>query len=1011
MSNNRFQGKKHRFSPYGRPNKKPEHLKEELLSLGPSEGTAPILAQAEDANSPSKTVFWDFHHLGQWMLKDDHNERGVAIQSIDKIVEPLITPPGSKSSDQQTRPSIDHIELGTEVKRRFINTNIKYTVRRIARNLAKWKGELGEKPIREKQMALINAYRLNKAETGDRWKTTTNAMDWISGSQYPKSLGSFLHTATDEDIDKLKIELNHQFVQGCTSNDQLLQKLFIYIDELLEASEKDKTDKDAQLAAKVQSAMVEPISREIDKDLLKRVIAAYKKKQLEEKQSTSGAPPAAQASKSPGVEIEPTLQIVESAANSNREEDQLLGVNGNNENTDPGQSNFLSNIRVTYEILQNHKIQNQNRTYIESLLTLLRYPNNSWALENAHKRNSNAPVITHNGNSRKYHCSGCNARITQSSIISHFAEHHTIHLWEIEFSITNPWSALWSNETFPDSFSPRNETTLINTSISENAKRTFHETGCLDLTGKGSKELLELLGKGTNFVPELNEERSKSYEEALEFCRRKQITVDRKTKREVWRNQILARKRQMTEWPKLPPNTTVTKSDKSNFLILEEAKNYNIIGSEFLNNTTMWKKVNNDGKATYFEKFRKIDEFLSKNNSWYNKRKLIFQINENTTFRPKYIYFQYKTHKALDPQGRYKPRPIADQKGSYTEHHDELATSQVDSGKEMAAKIPTILFDSLQLCEKARNVKFNSVDEIIHMLVGDVEKMYDMIIIRKGIEAVELYTQEYQKVSKEKTQAVCMILYLVLSNNIVEFNGQHYLQLMGIAMGSHASPVVANCWLYYIERSAYMITKPILNGRLLDDIIIITNCQKKLDYIIAEYESDPQIKLTTERSERAVNMLDLTISRKGDHLETELYVKPTDGIAVLHRNSNHPNHTFSGMCYSQGLRLCRLSTNHKSFTQACLNYGISIMRRNYSWITFAANLHKVANHCQNKPWPYKTERENQTHETTNKLVYDKSLQPLYRLIKRHVPLALTLNKTVAKKYKRSKFVFNNEMNL
>ena len=42
------------------------------------------------------------------------------------------------------------------------------------------------------------------------------------------------------------------------------------------------------------------------------------------------------------------------------------------------------------------------------------------------------------------------------------------------------------------------------------------------------------------------------------------------------------------------------------------------------------------------------------------------------------------------------------------------------------------------------------------------------------------------------------------------------------------------------------------------------------------------------------------------HLQTDLFVKPTDSRSYLHYSSAHPRHTFSGIVYSQCLRLRRI---------------------------------------------------------------------------------------------------------
>ena len=44
-------------------------------------------------------------------------------------------------------------------------------------------------------------------------------------------------------------------------------------------------------------------------------------------------------------------------------------------------------------------------------------------------------------------------------------------------------------------------------------------------------------------------------------------------------------------------------------------------------------------------------------------------------------------------------------------------------------------------------------------------------------------------------------------------------------------------------------------------------------------------------------------------LQTDLYVKPTDARSYLNFNSAHPRHTFSGIVYSQCLRLRRIINN------------------------------------------------------------------------------------------------------
>ena len=61
-----------------------------------------------------------------------------------------------------------------------------------------------------------------------------------------------------------------------------------------------------------------------------------------------------------------------------------------------------------------------------------------------------------------------------------------------------------------------------------------------------------------------------------------------------------------------------------------------------------------------------------------------------------------------------------------------------------------------------------------------------------------------------------------------------------------------------------------------------------------------------ENSLNPVHFLDMNIFIDGNEITTTLYRKPTDSRRYLNFMSCHPNHVFSGVVYSQGLRLRRI---------------------------------------------------------------------------------------------------------
>ena len=73
------------------------------------------------------------------------------------------------------------------------------------------------------------------------------------------------------------------------------------------------------------------------------------------------------------------------------------------------------------------------------------------------------------------------------------------------------------------------------------------------------------------------------------------------------------------------------------------------------------------------------------------------------------------------------------------------------------------------------------------------------------------------------------------------------------------------------------------------------------------------MKFTSEKSKKSVNFLDVKVSLIDQHLETDLYCKPTDCQQFLDFNSAHPIHIKKSIVYSQGLCTKRLCSSNVAF--------------------------------------------------------------------------------------------------
>ena len=176
---------------------------------------------------------------------------------------------------------------------------------------------------------------------------------------------------------------------------------------------------------------------------------------------------------------------------------------------------------------------------------------------------------------------------------------------------------------------------------------------------------------------------------------------------------------------------------------------------------------------------------------------------------------------------------------------------------------------------------------------------------------------------------VCQLVWLVLTKNNFDFNGKHYLQIGGTAMGTRLAPTYANLFMADFEdRHVYTYHKqPLLWLRFIDDIFYVwQHSQVELDVFITYLNGvHDTIKFTSESSTDRVNFLDIVVCLTPTRtLTTSLYVKPTDSASYLHFDSAHPKHCIQGIPFGQFLRICRICSDEQDSFDHCVTKGLGI---------------------------------------------------------------------------------------
>ena len=104
---------------------------------------------------------------------------------------------------------------------------------------------------------------------------------------------------------------------------------------------------------------------------------------------------------------------------------------------------------------------------------------------------------------------------------------------------------------------------------------------------------------------------------------------------------------------------------------------------------------------------------------------------------------------------------------------------------------------------------------------------------------------------------------VVLTNNHFEFNGKHYHQVSGTAMGTKLAPSYANLFITKFEEK-YVYTYPLqpkLWKRFIDDIFLIWphGMNSLLEFIDHLNTVHSTVKFTSDISHTEISFLDLTI--------------------------------------------------------------------------------------------------------------------------------------------------------
>ncbi|CAF4493503.1 unnamed protein product [Rotaria socialis] len=151
----------------------------------------------------------------------------------------------------------------------------------------------------------------------------------------------------------------------------------------------------------------------------------------------------------------------------------------------------------------------------------------------------------------------------------------------------------------------------------------------------------------------------------------------------------------------------------------------------------------------------------------------------------------------------------------------------------------------------------------------DVTDLYTMIPQEGGVKAIRklMEASNINQIDSVKKEIILALARFVMTNNCFYLDGLYYKQIRGGAMGSPFTLIVANAYMYFVERpiSKWAIRANSLYYRYIDDLFIMSNVYVDTLTGFVNYWNKFDININLSASiGHAAEYLDLKIENRGE---------------------------------------------------------------------------------------------------------------------------------------------------
>ncbi|XP_052261675.1 uncharacterized protein LOC127865763 [Dreissena polymorpha] len=246
-------------------------------------------------------------------------------------------------------------------------------------------------------------------------------------------------------------------------------------------------------------------------------------------------------------------------------------------------------------------------------------------------------------------------------------------------------------------------------------------------------------------------------------------------------------------------------------------------------------------------------------------------------------------------------------------HPTEMAEIVENELRNHVTSLPSYLRDTFDLLNKITQQPLPD-GTIIFCL--DEKALYPSVP-REEARAAVIEALNRRMQPEVPTNDMITMMDTVLNNNTISFNGDHYMQNEGTAIGSHLGMNYASTYMGAWERELFSKSNkhPIAYFRFVDDVwgLWTHGLEALKTFHAVANEIHPRIQLELRYSTEQLEFLDTMTSIRKGRLVSDLYTKPTDRHLYLHMDSSHTESTKKAIPNGLGVRLKRICSEETDY--------------------------------------------------------------------------------------------------